>query len=457
MRTLLTRRSIAWICGGLAIAVGAGAYLLAGGADAPSGQRKSETSQGRQLPTVSDSQSVRVKVVRPTRERLQKTSTQAAYVEPYEEADLFAKTSGYLESVNVDIGDRVHKGQVLAEIWIPEMEQERIHKEALVEKSRAEQEQAQAAVTAAESLIDAAKAKVSEARSQITRYEAEAKYRKVEYDRHLQLFNERALQRDIVDEKKLQLEAAEATEEAAHATVETVQANMLVDQAKLKQAHADLAAAAAHVKVAQAELDHAKVLLAYAKVTAPYDGVITKRLVHPGAFIQSASNGNGDPLFHLSRFDRIRIVANLPEADSAWVKVGQPATFRVDALRGQQFQGKVARFAGALDGQTRTMRVEMALDGANTALRPGMYGSVSVTLADQEDALLVPASVLVTGGGAPSVMIASNGRAERRTIEIGQNDGIRMHVVSGLSENDQVIAEGKDACRDGQPVEVITR
>jgi HlyD family secretion protein len=457
MRVRLTKRTLAWISAGLGIVIGAGAYLFAGGADAPSGQAKSKTGNARQSGSDDRSRPVRVRVVKPTRERLQKTSTQAAYVEPYEEADLFAKTSGYLETVHVDIGDRVRKGQVLAEIWIPEMEQEQVHKEALVEKARAGQDQAEAAVTAAESLVDAAKAKVSEARSQIARYEADVKFRKLEYDRNLQLFNERALQRDIVDEKKSQHEVAQAMEGAARATADTTQANFSVEQAKLKQARADLAAAAAHVKVAQAELDHASVLLAYAKVTAPYDGVITKRLVHPGAFIQSASNGNGDALFHLVGLDRFRIVVDLPETDSAWVKVGQPATFRVDALRGQQIQGKVARFADALDGNTRTMRVEVAMEEPNAALRPGMYGSATITLADHEDALLVPANVLVTGSGAPSVMIASNGRAEQRAIELGQNDGVRVHVLAGLGDSDQIIAEGKDDVRDGQPVEVIAR
>jgi multidrug efflux pump subunit AcrA (membrane-fusion protein) len=86
-----------------------------------------------------------------------------------------------------------------------------------------------------------------------------------------------------------------------------------------------------------------------------------------------------------------------------------------------------------------------------------MYGSVTITLADQEDALLLPASVLVTGGGEACVMVANNGRAERRQVEIGQNDGIRMHVLNGIRDGDRVIAEGKDDARDGQPVEAITR
>lgn len=456
MQLRLTKRTIGWTAACLALLTVAGAYLFAAGADAP----PAVASRLRDAQTASSSkslQTIRVKTIQPTRERLQRTSTQAAQVVPYEEADLYAKASGYLETIHVDIGDKVRKGQVLAKIWIPEMEQERIHEEALLEKSRAEQVQAEAAVKAAQSLIEAAKARVDEANSQVARFVADVKYRKIEFDRHLQMFNERALQRDIVDEKSSQHEAARASEAAARSAVQTAQANLLVEDAKLNQARADLVGAQARVKVAQAELDHTIVLLNYAKVTAPFDGIITKRFVHPGAFVKSASEGTGSPLFHIAKVDRVRIVADIPEADSSWVKAGQPATFRVDALRGQQFPGKVARFADALDTDSRTMRLEVALDSHAAGLRAGMYGSVTITLADQEDALLLPASVLVTGGGEPGVMVANNGRAERRTIEIGQNDGIHMHVLRGIRDNDQVIAEGKDSVRDGQPVEVIAR
>jgi RND family efflux transporter MFP subunit len=428
---------------------------------ADDGERKPAASAGTRVARTASPgdglQTIRVKTIQPTRERLQRTSTQAAQVTPYEEADLYAKTSGFLETVHVDIGDKVRQGQVLAEIWIPEMVQERIHKEALLERAKAEQTQADAAIKAAESLVEATKARVDESNSQVARYVADAKFRKIEYERHLELFNERALQRDIVDEKGAQHESAQASEAAARSAAQTARANLLVDEAKLNQAHADLVGAKARVKVAQAELEHANVLLGYAKVSAPYDGVITKRFVHPGAFIKSAAEGTGSPLFHIAKVDRVRIVADIPEADSSWVKQGQPATFRVDALRGQEFQGKVARFADALDTDSRTMKLEVALDSTSPRLRAGMYGSVTITLADQKDALLLPSSVLVTRAGEPGVMVANSGRAELREIEIGQNDGIRMHVLQGLRDGDPVISEGKDDVRDGQPVEVINR
>ncbi len=128
---------------------------------------------------------------------------------------MFAKVSGYLEKVLVDIGDSVRKDQVLAELWIPEMEQERLYREALVEKAQAEVKQTEAAVKAAESFVDAAKARVEEAHSQTARFEAESEYRQIEYKRNLQLFNDRALQRDIVDEKQSQLRAAAAAVSAS--------------------------------------------------------------------------------------------------------------------------------------------------------------------------------------------------------------------------------------------------
>ena len=268
MQRFLTKRSIGWIAAGLAVVLATGAYLLAIGADSSSGSEASKPAgAGRSSQSAASrgNSKVRVMTIRPTREHLQRLSTQAAYVEPYEEADLFAKTSGYLEKVHVDIGDRVRKDQVLAELWIPEVEQQRIHKEALVEKAQAERKQAEAAVQAAEALVEAAKATVSEARSQVARYTAEVKFRKIQYDRHLQLFKERALQRDIVDEKSSQFEAAEAAQAAARAAADTTQAKLLVERAKLLQAHAELAGAAARVKVAQADLNHTIVLFELCK------------------------------------------------------------------------------------------------------------------------------------------------------------------------------------------------
>jgi RND family efflux transporter MFP subunit len=453
----LTKRTAAWLAAGLAVAALAGVSLvvLAGGfrsGQAAFGQTDKAAARGEESRNAVAT--VRVKTIRPMREHLKRTTTQTAHVEPYEKADLLARIAGYLQKVHVDIGDRVKKDQVLAELWVPEMEQERVQKQALVEKVQAEVGQAEAALQAAEAMVGAADAKVLEVSSLVAKYEADVMYRKGEYERYLQLFKERALQKDVVDRELNQRRAAEASLAAAKVSVTTAEASRKVEQAKLLQTQADLTGAKARFKVAQADLEHAAILLRFGRITAPYDGIITQRLVHPGAFIQSGATGKADPLFTIARVDRLRIVTEIPESDSAWIKVGQPATLQVDAARGQRFPGKVARLADALDKRSRTMLVEAELDTPTDVLRPGMYGSLTITLADYPDALLLPTSALLAGADKPSVMTVRNGKAHRQEIGLGYNDGVRIQINRGLTGDEQVITDGKNTVREGQAVEI---
>jgi membrane fusion protein (multidrug efflux system) len=112
------------------------------------------------------------------------------------------------------------------------------------------------------------------------------------------------------------------------------------------------------------------------------------------------------------------------------------------------------RLADALDPSTRTMRVEVEPDTLPAGMRAGQFGTVAITLADYPGAVMLPVSVLLTGG-KPAVMIVAEGRAVRREITIGANDGDRVYVVAGLTGDEVVIAEGKDTVRDGLPVEVV--
>jgi RND family efflux transporter MFP subunit len=405
-------------------------------------------------------------VVRPVREHLKRQSTpQPAHVEPYERTDIYARATGYVDALGqikgadgklraVDIGDRVAKDQVLARLSVPEMEQERLQKAALVEQAQAELGQAEASLTAAQAQLEAAKAKLDETDAQIARYEAELKYRKSEYERYVTLVKERAVRGELEDEKLNLYRAGQASHTAAKAALATDQANIKVAQAKLTQASADVTSAKARLKVAQANLDQAVILLNYATIKAPYEGIITRRLVDTGAFIQ-AGTGRPEPLFTLARVDRLRIIADIPEAEASLIQIGQPATFQMNATRGQPLTGRVVRFADALDAGTRTMRTEVELDGLSKGLRLGMFGSVTIRLADSPNALMLPTSALLKGGGNPAVFVVENGKVHRREIELGLSEGGRMQVIYGLAGNEQVITDGNLSLRDGQAVEVI--
>lgn len=462
-------RTLAWISVRLALLSAAALTVslligLPGCSDSPSA---AQTQPGEPPGSAAASDPpVRVKVLHPVREHFKRQSTpQPAHVEPYESTDIYARATGYLDALgqiegpdgkvrDVDIGDRVAKDQVLARLSVPEMEQERLQKAALVDQAQAELGQAEASLTAAQAQVEAAKAKLGETGAQITRYEAELAYRKSQHERFGTLVKDRAVSAELEDEALSLYRAAQASLATAKAALATDQANVRVAQAKLVQAHADVTSAQARRKVAQANLEQASILLSYATIKAPFDGILTRRLVDTGAFIQAGS-GKPEPLFTLARVDRLRIVADFPEAEANQVKIGQTATFQVNANRGQPFTGKVVRFADALDAGTRTMRTEVELDAPIKGLRLGMFGSVTILLADFPDAMMLPTSALTSGVGKPAVFVVENGQARRRELELGLSELGRVQVMRGLSGSEQVIADGNLPPRDGQPVEAI--
>jgi multidrug resistance efflux pump len=308
-----------------------------------------------------------------------RTTKQPARIEPYEHTAIYAKASGFVSKVNVDLGSRVQRGAILAELWIPEMQQDRAQKQALIEEAQAAVGQAEAAITASEALVAAAAAKVREANSVVARSSAEVTFRQSEHTRFTDLVSSKAIERKLEEEKLNQLQAARSTLAAAEAGVASAEANERVEQARLKQARANHVLAQSRLKVAQAELKQVEILLDYAVIRAPYDGIVTERHVHTGDFAQSAASGKSVPLFSMMRADPLRIVVDVPEADAGWMRTGLPATLSVDGMGDQPFRCVVQRMAEMLDPSTRTLRIELEVTDRSDGLRPGMYGAATIT------------------------------------------------------------------------------
>lgn len=322
------------------------------------------------------------------------TLRQPAQVEPYERAEIVAKASGFVSTVHVDIGDEVKKGQVLAELSIPEMQQELLQKQALVEQSKAAIRQTEAGVTSATAKIAAAKSSVSAAQSQVTaakaqleKYSADIAFAESEFSRITQLVNSRAANSGLQDEKQLQLSSARAALSSAQADVQSAQSQALsiqsgvqVAEADLKQAEADLVFAQSQSKVAEAALGQTVALMEYATIKAPFDGGISQRGIDPGDFVMSAAEAKGEPLFTLNRVDKFRIIFDVPESSANQIKIGQKIELRLDSMKEHVFTGQVKRTAGQLDSRTRTLRVEAEVDKHEGKLQPGMFGMVTTTI-----------------------------------------------------------------------------
>ncbi len=308
------------------------------------------------------------------------TLKQPAQVEPYERASIVAKASGFVSMVHADIGDRVKKGDLLAELSIPEMEQERLQKEALVERAKAAIRQAEARVAASQARVSAAQSQMAAVKAHLEKYLADIQFARSELGRITTLVSSRAVNAAMQDEKQQQLHAAEAALQSGEADVDSADSGILVAKADQTQAEADLAFSQAELKVAEANLAHTEALMNYAAIRAPFDGAISYRGIDTGDFVLSAASSVGEPLFTLNRIDRFRIVFDVPESTAALVKLGQTVELRVDSLNDHVFLGEIKRTAGELDKRTRTLRVEAEVIDREHKLQPGMYGMVTTTI-----------------------------------------------------------------------------
>lgn len=214
-------------------------------------------------------------------------------------------------------------------------------------------------------------------------------------------------------------------------------------------------AAKGKFEIAKANLERIQTLLGYSKIIAPFDGVITRRWVDPGAFIPSATSGSAAKnaaVVTLMDFRRVRVEVAIPQSDAPLVKTGLPVQVSVEELPGRPFEGQITRFAYALDESTKTMMTEIEIPNPELALRPGMYANCRIALEKKTNALLLPAETLVTEKKKNFVFCMRDGKAARVPVKIGFDDGVSVEVLEGLKLNESVIAAGKQAITDGQSV-----
>ncbi len=393
----------------------------------------------------------KVEVVRPSRHPIRRITEQPGQIEPSEATPIYAKLSGYARTVGVDIGDRVKKGQVLAELWAPEEEANLLHKRGLIAESESKHAQAGAMVEVAKASVVNAEAKVAEVRAGIAKTNADVKLRQAEFDRIRQLVGERAVTDSLLDESRNRLSAAEASREVVGAEVKTAEAALGRDRALSKKALADVAAASSSIEVARADSRRAEVLLGYAKVVAPFDGTITRRNIDIGHL--TSVGPQGAPLFIVARVDTVTVAVSVPELYAASAKPGCRAIVRLQALGNRTVEAKVTRAARVLDPSSRTLRVEIDLPNPDGTLLPGLYAYTTVVVEERPDALTVPLTAVVREGDKASCVVVERGQAVRLPIVVGLSDGVRCEVVSGLSGRELVVKVNAASLKAGQALD----
>lgn len=357
----------------------------------------------------------RAAVVKVQRKNISSTLEIASEFLPYQEIDVYAKVSGYIQKLYVDWGTHVKEGQILAVLEIPELQQQLLQDEASVR--RADQE-------------------VSRAREEQSRAESAYSVAHVTYTR-------------LADVQKSRPELV------AQQEIDVAQGKDLEASAGVSSSKDALAAAEQALLAAKAALDKDKALFAYARMTAPFDGVVTQIYAYTGALLPAGTSATkGDSaLCHLSQNNMLRLVIPVPERAVPDISDGQTLEVNVSALH-KTFSGKIVRFSDQIDPATRTMHTEVTVPNANYELVPGMYASVKIPLHAVTNVLTIPMqAVESTGTGQGIVLVVnSSNHLERREVKLGLQSTSDTEVLSGLNENDTVIFGEQNQFKEGQQV-----
>lgn len=350
------------------------------------------------VPAQPAPQPVSVDTVRVAAHRLDVSVSLPGELLPFEEVRIFPKVSGFVNWIGVDRGSRVKKGQLLATLTAPEI---------VAQKSEAE-------------------AKVLSAENQ--RIAAEAKL--------------------AADESTYQrLKAASATPGViSEDELDTAEKNVEADRARGVSLRNTADAA-------RASLRSAVEMESYLRITAPFDGVVTKRNVHPGALVGPAGGSNAEhSMVRIEEISHLRLVVAVPEIYVAGVATGAKVNFTVPAFPGRTFSGTVARLANSIDVSTRTMPVELDVWNPNLELASGMFPQVSWPVRRSGETLFVPQSAVARATEQSYVLRVRNGRTEQVNVKTGATMGDLTEIFGDLKAGEEVAVHPADDLHPGAAV-----
>ena len=335
-----------------------------------------------------------LEVVHPRPRVIRRVVGQPSFVQSYERTSIYPKLTAFIEKWNVDIGDKVQKGDVLADLFVPELREMLQTKKATVQydSDRVRLARKQVEVAAAE--VKAARARLEEARSILGKYESEVERWEVQVKRLKREVNRTVVDPQILLESTNQWKSNIAALDAAKAAVVRAEAELLADEAKLAKAEVNVAVAISELEVAKSEARRLEAWVGYLKLLAPYDGIVVARNANTWDFVLPTTgdptaidrapdlspSGQAAPIYVVERTDIVRIYVDIPERDANSVHVGSSARVKIWAYRDAWLQASVTRLSWALNARSRTLRAEIDLPNPGSQVLPGMYayGEVEV-------------------------------------------------------------------------------
>ncbi|ACK51374.1 efflux transporter, RND family, MFP subunit [Methylocella silvestris BL2] len=383
------RRIIARLIGFLAVAIVAG---LVGFGLWTKSSRNAEADAAMEA-RVNATPTVRTAIVK--EDSTPRTIELTGNMTAFDSATLFARATGYISVRHADIGTKLKKGDVLAVIAAPDLDQQLV-------QAKAQLVQFQAAVQQAQANADLGR---------------------------------------VTDQRTSRL-VAQGWSSAQQGDN---------DRLTLAARTAAVAVAKANVTAQEAAVSRLQQLTEFERITAPFDGVVTSRLVDVGSLV-TADAASGTPLFSMARTDVLRVQAFVPQSATFGIKDGDAATITVSELPGKTFTGHVARNAEALSAGTRTLLMEVDVDNKDGVLSAGLYSIVHLAVRRPNPVIVIPSQAVIFNKDGLRVAVVSDGKIELRKIELEQDNGANVEVRSGLKNGDRIILSPPANVSDGMSV-----
>jgi RND family efflux transporter MFP subunit len=311
-------------------------------------------------------------------------------------ANIFARASGYIAKREVDIGDHVKAGQLLAEIVAPELDHQITQAQATLGQLQAALQQAQ----------------------------ANRELAKVTWDRDGPLVKEGWL-----------------TKQQGTTDVQT-----------LKAQEAAVSVAASNVNAEQAQLQVLQQQKDYQRVVAPFDGIITQRNIDIGSLVQADAT-SGTFMFTIMQSNVIRTQVFVPQDEAFGLEPGINAVVHVPEIPDRTFPGKVTRIAQALQPGSRTLLTEIDIPNPDGALTPGIYCTIDLHIPRKTPSVMVPADAIIFNEHGVQVAVVEGGVVHLRKVNVVRDFGQHVDVDSGVKPGDQVVVNPAVNLAEGNKVQ----
>lgn len=191
----------------------------------------------------------------------------------------------------------------------------------------------------------------------------------------------------------------------------------------------------------------------FGTVVAPFDGSVTRRNINMGDLVNAGNTGTAQAMFTIARTDHLHVYVYMPQDRASQVRVGEEVELFQVSSPDKPYIGRVARTAGAIDTNTRTLQVDVEVPNKDKALLPGSYVEVAMKI-NTGDTLILPTNTLIFGAGGPYVAAVVDGKIEKKKVRLGIDYGMTVEIKSGVSASDQIILNPRDSIMDGQQVTI---